>query len=62
MRTDQFGMDNTDSGATRYSGEQSNLVEVFFERRREGLAIASQSLCPYMMCRLRAVAGPTHLR
>lgn len=56
MRTDEFGMDSAHRGNTRYGGEQSNLVQVFLERRCKRLAVASQSPCPHMMRRLGDVA------
>jgi hypothetical protein len=42
MRTDEFGMDSAHRDTARYSGEQSNLIKVFFERRCKRLAVASQ--------------------
>jgi hypothetical protein len=59
VRTDEFGMDSTDRGTMCYSGEQSKLFQVFFERRCKRLTVTSQSPCPRMMRRLGNVAWPT---
>lgn len=48
IRTDEFGMDSPDCGTTRYSGEQSKLLQVFFERRCKRLTVTSQSPCSRM--------------
>lgn len=57
MRTDEFGMESADSGTLCYSGEQSKLFQVFFERRCKRLTVTSQSPCSRMMRRLGGWLG-----
>ena len=61
MHTDEFGMDSADCDTPRYSGEQSKLSQVFFERHCKRLTVTSQSPCPRMMRCPEGVTWPTHL-